>query len=47
VDIFQPHHANGRVIIDGDFFDARKRSAGLRVVNAWAVAEVLSVINAS
>jgi hypothetical protein len=35
------------VIIDGDFFDARKRSAGLRVVNAWAVAEVLSVINAS
>ena len=33
--------------INADFFDARKRSAGLRVVNALAVAEILAVINAS
>jgi hypothetical protein len=35
------------VRINADFFDARKRSAGLRVVNALAVAEILAVINTS
>jgi hypothetical protein len=43
----QFHDANARVRINADFFDARKRSAGLRVVNALAVAEILAVINTS
>ena len=38
----QFHDANARVRINADFFDARKRSPGLRIVNALALTEILA-----